>query len=125
MFRVLLHMFRFLIVLSFSLFLFFFFFKQKSAYEMRISDWSSDVCSSDLPATNLGLTDRGFLRPGYFADVVIFDPRTIADHSTFEKPHVYATGVRDVLVNGVPVLAGGEHTGAKPGRFVRKPGAGA
>src|SRR3546814_1495246 len=74
---------------------------------------------SGLPATNLGLTDRGFLRPGYFADVVIFDPRTIADHSTFEKPHVYATGVRDVLVNGVPVLAGGEHTGAKPGRFVR------
>src|SRR3546814_15127714 len=100
---------------------------------MRISGWSSVVCSSDLygtfarvlghyvrderaltladavhrmsglPATNLGLTDRGFLRPGYFADVVIFDPRTIADHSTFEKPHVYATGVRDVLVKGVQI----------------------
>lgn len=79
---------------------------------------------SGLPATNLGLKDRGFLRSGYFADVVVFDPRTIADHSTFEKPHVYSTGVRDVLVNGVPVLAGGEHTGAKPGRFLRKPVAG-
>jgi N-acyl-D-amino-acid deacylase len=76
---------------------------------------------SGLPASNLGLRDRGLLRAGYFADVVVFDPRTIADHSTFEKPHAYATGMRDVLVNGVPVLAGGEHTGAKPGRFVRKP----
>jgi N-acyl-D-amino-acid deacylase len=76
---------------------------------------------SGLPASNLGLRDRGLLRTGYFADVVVFDPRTIADHSTFEKPHAYATGMRDVLVNGVPVLAGGEHTGAKPGRFVRKP----
>src|ERR1044072_3376290 len=55
---------------------------------------------SRLPATHLALRDRGFLRPGMFADVVVFDPRTIADKATFEKPHQYAVGVRDVLVNG-------------------------
>ena len=71
---------------------------------------------SGLPASNLELDRRGFLRPGMFADVVVFDPRTIADPATFEKPHQYAIGVRHVLVNGVPVLADGEHTGALPGR---------
>jgi N-acyl-D-amino-acid deacylase len=71
---------------------------------------------SGLPATNLGLDKRGFLRPEYFADVVIFDPKTIADRATFEKPHQYSVGVRDVLVNGVPVLKNGDHTGATPGR---------
>ena len=71
---------------------------------------------SGLPASNLELDRRGFLRPGMFADVVVFDPRTIADRATFEKPHQYAIGVRHVLVNGVPVLADGEHTGALPGR---------
>jgi N-acyl-D-amino-acid deacylase len=69
-----------------------------------------------LPATNLGLASRGFLREGMFADVVVFDPATIADRATFEKPHQYAVGVRDVFVNGVQVLENGEHTGAKPGR---------
>jgi N-acyl-D-amino-acid deacylase len=77
---------------------------------------------SGFPATNLRLKDRGFLRPGAFADVVVFDPATIRDHATFEAPHQLATGVRDVLVNGVAVVRDGQHTGAKPGRFVRGPG---
>ena len=71
---------------------------------------------SGLPATNLELEQRGFLRPGMFADVVVFDPATIADHATFEKPHQYAVGVRDVIVNGVIVLRNGDHTNARPGR---------
>jgi N-acyl-D-amino-acid deacylase len=71
-----------------------------------------------LPATNLGLTDRGFLKPGQFADVVVFDPATITDHATYAQPHQYATGVQHVFVNGQQVLADGEHTGAKPGRAV-------
>ena len=75
-----------------------------------------------LPAENLGLRDRGRLRPGAFADVVVFDPAAVRDHATFEEPHRLSTGVRDVLVNGVPVLRGGEHTGATPGRVVRGPG---
>ena len=75
-----------------------------------------------LPATNIGIRDRGALRAGYYADVVVFDPATITDRATFEQPHQYSVGVRDVFVNGVQVLAGGEHTGAKPGRFVRGPG---
>jgi putative CocE/NonD family hydrolase len=69
-----------------------------------------------LPATNLGLDRRGFLREGYFADVVVFDPKTIADRATYDKPHQYAVGMRHVFVNGVPVLQDGEHTGAKSGR---------
>jgi N-acyl-D-amino-acid deacylase len=69
-----------------------------------------------LPAANLELQDRGLLKAGQFADVVVFDPRTIADRATFENPHQYAVGVRHVLVNGMPVLTNGEHTGAKPGR---------
>ena len=77
---------------------------------------------SGLPATNLELRDRGFLRPGMFADVVVFDPRTIADKATFEKPHQYAVGVRDVLVNGAAVLRNGEHTNARPGRALHGPG---
>ena len=79
---------------------------------------------TSLPATNLGIKERGALKPGYFADVVVFDPATIADRATFDKPHQYATGVRDVFVNGVQVLKNGEHTGATPGRFVKGPGAG-
>ena len=71
---------------------------------------------SGLPATNLGLTHRGFLREGMFADIVVFDPATIADRATFEKPHQYAVGVQQVFVNGVQVLKDGEHTGRKPGR---------
>lgn len=75
-----------------------------------------------LPATNLVLDGRGFLRSGMFADVVVFDPKTIADKATFEKPHQYSVGVHHVLVNGVQVLKDGEHTGAKPGRAVWGPG---
>jgi N-acyl-D-amino-acid deacylase len=77
---------------------------------------------SALPAENLRLARRGRLRSGYYADVVVFDPKTIRDHATYEKPHQYATGMRHVFVNGVPVLRDGEHTGAKPGRFVRGAG---
>jgi len=75
-----------------------------------------------LPATNLKLDRRGALRPGHYADIVIFDPTSIRDHATFEQPHQYATGVRDVFVNGVQVLSDGDHTGAKPGQVVRGPG---
>jgi N-acyl-D-amino-acid deacylase len=71
-----------------------------------------------FPAENLGLSRRGRLAPGHFADLVIFDPATIQDHATFDKPHQYATGVRDVFVNGELVLRNGEHTGATPGRVV-------
>ena len=75
-----------------------------------------------LPATNLGIRGRGALREGYYADVVIFDPAKVQDHATYAKPHQLATGVNDVFVNGVQVLKDGEHTGAKPGRFVHGPG---
>jgi N-acyl-D-amino-acid deacylase len=77
---------------------------------------------SGLPATNLELDHRGFLKPGMFADVVVFDPQTIADLATFEKPHQYSIGVKHVFVNGVQVLKDGEHTGAKPGRALWGPG---
>src|SRR6266446_809270 len=77
---------------------------------------------SGLPATNLGLDHRGFLKEGMFADVVVFDPAAITDHATFEKPHQYATGVKHVFVNGVQVIKNGEHTGAKPGRALWGPG---
>jgi N-acyl-D-amino-acid deacylase len=77
---------------------------------------------SGLPATNLGLDHRGFLKEGMFADVVVFDPATIADRATYDKPHQYAVGVKDVFVNGAQVLKDGEHTGAKPGRALWGPG---
>lgn len=75
-----------------------------------------------LPASNWKLTDRGCLRAGCHADIVIFDPGTITDHATYEEPQQYATGVSDVFVNGVQVLREGEHTGATPGQVVRGPG---
>jgi N-acyl-D-amino-acid deacylase len=74
---------------------------------------------SALPASNLSLKDRGMLKVGDFADVVVFDPATIQDHATFEKPQVFATGVSEVFVNGVEALKDGEPTGARSGRFVR------
>jgi len=78
--------------------------------------------ASGLPATNLSLRNRGFLREGYFADVLVFDPATIQDHATFEQPHQYSTGMEKVFVNGELVFEDGEHTGALPGQFVRGPG---
>jgi N-acyl-D-amino-acid deacylase len=78
--------------------------------------------ASAFPAENLKLRRRGSLKPGNFADVVVFDPQTIADHATYEKPHQYATGVVDVFVNGTQVVKDGQHTGALPGRVVRGPG---
>ena len=72
-----------------------------------------------LPATNLRLDRRGLLKPGYFADVVVFDPNKIEDHATYEKPHQYATGVQHVFVNGVAVLRNGDHTGKRPGKVLK------
>jgi N-acyl-D-amino-acid deacylase len=77
---------------------------------------------TSLPATNLKLSKRGQLTPGYFADVVVFDPAKVQDHSTFENPHQYSTGVLHVWVNGKQVLKSGEHTGVKSGTFLRGPG---
>jgi N-acyl-D-amino-acid deacylase len=75
---------------------------------------------TSLPASNLGIERRGLLKEGNFADVAVFDPATIQDHATFEKPRQLATGVSEVFVNGVEVIHGGEHTGAKPGRVVKR-----
>jgi N-acyl-D-amino-acid deacylase len=74
---------------------------------------------SAMPAATLSLRDRGSLQPGYFADVVVFDPNTIQDHATYEKPHQLATGVEDVWVNGIRALRHEEATGAASGRAVR------
>jgi N-acyl-D-amino-acid deacylase len=71
-------------------------------------------------ANNLGIVERGLLKPSYFADIVVFDPQTIAARATYQNPHQYAVGVLQVFVNGVQVLRDGEHTGAKPGRVVRR-----
>ena len=75
-------------------------------------------------ATRLSIEDRGVLRPGMFADVVVFDPATIADRATYEQPKQLSVGVRHVFVNGVQVIRDGTHTGAKPGRALRGPGYG-
>jgi N-acyl-D-amino-acid deacylase len=75
-----------------------------------------------LPAETLHLQRRGALRAGYYADVVVFHADSVMDHATFERPHQFSTGMRDVFVNGVQVLRNGDHTGAKPGRVVRGPG---
>ena len=77
---------------------------------------------SAQPATNLGLDHRGLIKEGMFADVAVFDPATISDRATFDKPHQYAVGMRHVFVNGVQVLKDGEHTGAKPGHALWGPG---
>lgn len=79
---------------------------------------------SGLPAARLKLSDRGLLKPGMAADIVLFDPATIRDHATFPKPQQYATGVSQVFVNGVQVLKDGEPTGASAGRFVKGAGFG-
>jgi dihydroorotase/N-acyl-D-amino-acid deacylase len=78
--------------------------------------------ASSAVASRLSLTDRGILRPGMYADIVVFDPETIGDRATFEDPHQLSVGVRDVFVNGIAVIRDGVHTGAKPGMIVRGPG---
>ncbi len=77
---------------------------------------------TSLPAKNLKIRERGLLREGYYADVVVFDPATVQDHSTFADPHQLSTGVNHVFVNGGHVIKDGAHTGATPGRVVRGPG---
>lgn len=77
---------------------------------------------TSLPASNIGIRERGSLTEGFYADVVVFDPAAVKDHATFEKPLQYATGIKHVFVNGEQVLKDGEHTGATPGRVVRGPG---
>jgi N-acyl-D-amino-acid deacylase len=77
---------------------------------------------TSLPAGNLKIKNRGTLKPGFYADLAIFDPSKITDHATFDNPKQYASGMVHVFVNGVQVLKDGEHTGAFPGRFVRGPG---
>lgn len=75
-----------------------------------------------LPATNLKLKKRGSIQKGNYADIVIFDPKTVQDHATYDRPQQYATGISDVLVNGIQVLKNNVHTGATPGRFIKGPG---
>ena len=75
-----------------------------------------------LTAEKLNIRQRGKLKAGYFADIVVFNPNTIRDKATFENPHQYAEGVKYVFVNGVPVIKNGDHTGATPGRVVHGPG---
>ena len=77
---------------------------------------------TSFPAANLRIRERGSLREGYFADIVVFDPATIGDRATFAEPHQYSVGMSYVIVNGIPVLMNGEHTGATPGRFIKGPG---
>ena len=79
---------------------------------------------ANLPSKHLKLKKRGELKVGNYADIVIFDPAKVKDNATFDKPHQYSEGMIDVFVNGVQVLKDGEHTDAKPGRFVKGPGFG-
>lgn len=87
---------------------------------LRLEDAVRKMTSAT--AQILGLGDRGLLREGMFADVVVFDPATVRDLATYDRPHQNSVGVRDVWVNGVRVLQNGTHTGAKPGRALRGPG---
>ena len=77
---------------------------------------------SGFPSDNLGIKNRGYLRIGYFADIVVFDPDKIQDKATFEDPLQFAEGVEHVFVNGIQVLSNGDHTGNFPGRFVKGSG---
>jgi N-acyl-D-aspartate/D-glutamate deacylase len=75
---------------------------------------------TSAPAARLGLADRGLLEDGHFADVVVFDPLTVRSNATYDEPRQYPTGIEHVVVNGTLVVDGGEHTGALPGRVVRR-----
>jgi N-acyl-D-amino-acid deacylase len=92
----------------------------REEHVLRLEDAVRKMTS--LAAQRLGLRDRGTLREGNWADVVIFDPATIIDNATFEDPHRYPTGIEYVIVNGTIVVQHGEHTGARPGRVVYGPG---
>jgi N-acyl-D-aspartate/D-glutamate deacylase len=74
-----------------------------------------------MPASRLGLRDRGVIRVGARADIVVFDARRVADVATYEKPHRYPDGIDHVIVNGRPVIKGGQHTGSLPGRVLAPP----
>ncbi|MCA9115388.1 MAG: amidohydrolase family protein [Planctomycetaceae bacterium] len=87
---------------------------------LRLEDAVRKMTS--LNAAKVGLTDRGLLRPGQYADITVFDPKTVIDRSAYSEPFQYSTGIRHVLVNGQPVLENGEHTGALPGRALRRTG---
>ncbi|HXI18311.1 MAG TPA: amidohydrolase family protein, partial [Chloroflexota bacterium] len=89
--------------------------------EEGILTWETAIHKmTGQPAARLGLKDRGLLREGQWADVTVFDPETVADEATFIDPHRYATGIAHVLVNGVPVIRDGEHTGSLSGRLLRR-----
>ncbi len=102
----------------------------ETAMDLIASDRSRVGTASDairkmsgLPAQTLQLKDRGLLREGYFADVVVFDPAAVADLATFARPHQLSAGVSEVIVNGTVTLSGGEFTGRLAGRALAGPGA--
>ena len=76
--------------------------------------------AAGFPAERMGFSDRGLLKEGYAADIVVFDPDTVIDNATFDDPHRYPDGMPHVLVNGEPVVLNGAHTGARPGRVLRR-----
>jgi N-acyl-D-amino-acid deacylase len=89
--------------------------------EQGVLSWETAIHRmTGLPATRLGLRDRGTIVAGAYADLVVFDPATVRDQATFQDPHRYAAGIEHVFVNGVRVMAGGEHTGALPGKVLRR-----
>ncbi|HEY7696846.1 MAG TPA: amidohydrolase family protein, partial [Vicinamibacteria bacterium] len=91
--------------------------------EEKLLSWEEALRKlSSLPAEILGIQDRGMVKPGQFADVVAFDPETIAGKATFEDPFHYSVGMRHVFVNGVAVVQDSEYTRARPGRALRGPG---
>ena len=77
---------------------------------------------TSLPAKVLSIQDRGLIKEDYFADIVVFNEKTISDNATFQNPHQYSNGVEHVLINGVIVIMDGKHTGAKPGKVLHGPG---
>ncbi|MGC8975941.1 MAG: amidohydrolase family protein, partial [Thermoprotei archaeon] len=93
----------------------------KYVRELKVLSLSEAIRKmTSLPARKLGLHDRGLLRPGFKADIVVFNYYTVRDKATFENPHAYSAGIEYLLVNGELVIRGGKHTGAKPGRLLRR-----
>ncbi|MGH2370475.1 MAG: amidohydrolase family protein, partial [Chloroflexota bacterium] len=89
--------------------------------ELGVLTWEEAIHKmTGQPATRIGLRNRGLIRAGAHADLVVLDPATVADRATFEEPHQYAAGIEHVIVNGVQVIAHGEHTGALPGHVLRR-----